>query len=231
MKSIVSGLAILAGLCLAGSASAHPSITSGPAAANKSQKITFGVSHGCSGADTVALRVEVPAGISSVRPLTGDFGKPSIEGTAAAVTAVSWRKPVTDLQDTDFGYYELTIRARVADVSFTKIYFRVFQTCRTAAGVETTVDWTALPGEQGNEAAALTVVPSRQPGWNRYTLGATAQILAADLPTYFADAQIVWLGTAAYSANPNTMALIGTTAGVTPLGGDVTAGQELWVKY
>lgn len=218
-------------LLVAGTASAHVSITSGPAAANKSQKITFGVGHGCDGADTVAIRVEIPTGISSVRALASDFGKPAIEGTAAAVTAVSWRKPVSEVQDADVGYYELTIRARVADVPFTKIYFRVSQTCRTAAGVESVVEWSALPGGTGNEAAALVVVPARQPGWNTYTLGATASVLAADLPTYFGDAQIVWRGAEAYSSNPNTATMIGSTAGVTALTTDVAAGTQLWVKY
>lgn len=218
-------------LLVAGTAGAQVSITSGPAAASKSQKITFGVGHGCDGADTVAIRVEIPAGVSSVRALTSDFGKPSIEGTATAVTAVAWRKPVADVQDADVGYYELTLRARVADVPFTTIYFRVFQTCRTAAGVESTVEWTALPGGTGNEAAALVVVPARQPGWNTYTLGATASVAAAELPTYFGDALIVWRGAEAYSSNPSTAAMIGATAGVTALTAELAAGTQIWVKY
>lgn len=219
-------------LLVAGTASAHVSISSGPAAATKTQKITFSVGHGCDGADTVGLRVEIPANVSGVRALTGDFGKPTIEGTPAAVTAVSWRKPASEYQDGDFTYYEATIRARIADVPFTKIHFRVFQTCRTAAGVESTVAWTALPGDTtGNEAAALIVVPARQSGWNTYTLGATAAVAMEDLPTYFADALIVWRGTEAYSSNANTAATIGTTTGVTALTTGLTAGQQIWVKY
>lgn len=232
-KSLVTtSLATLAFLALtAGTAGAHVSITSGPAAANKSQKITFGVGHGCDGADTVGIRVEIPAGISGVRVLTSDFGKPSIEGTPAAVTAVVWRKATSEVQDGDFDYYELTIRARVADAPFTKIYFRVFQTCRTAAGVESTVAWTALPGGTGNEAPALVVVPARLSGWNSYTLAAGAAVTVDDLPTYFGDAVIVWRGNAAYSANPATVAQIAATAGVTPLATGLAAGDQLWVRY
>jgi len=213
----------------AGVARAHVSITSGPAAASKSQKITFGVGHGCDGADTLRVRVEIPAGLSSVRALASDFGKPSIEGTPAAVTAVVWQKPVSELQDADVGYYELTIRARVGDLAFRKIYFRVQQTCRASNGTETVVDWTALPGETGEAAPALTVVPARQAGWNKYTLA--VPIAAADLPTYFADAQIVWRGTEAYSPNTSTMSLVAGTAGVTALTGDLAAAQEIWVRY
>lgn len=232
LVTTVSSLVLVAVLThAAGSARAHVALASGPAAAGKSQKITFSVGHGCDGADTVGIRIEIPAGISGVRALAGDLGKPSIEGTPAAVTAVSWRKPASENQDADFSFYEVTIRARVADVPFTKIYFRVHQTCRTAAGVETVVDWTALPGGVGNEAPALIVVPARQPGWNSYTLGATAAVPAADLPTYFGDALIVWRGNAAYSANPATAAMITGTAGVTALAGDLAAGEQIWVKY
>ena len=221
----------LAGLCAASVAHAHVSIASGPAAAAKSQKITFGVGHGCDGADTLAVRVEIPAGISSVRAFTSDFGKPSFERSGTSVTAVTWTKPLADLQDGDNQYYELTIRARIADVPFSKIYFRVRQTCRTAAGVETVVDWSALPGETGNEAPALIVVPTRQAGWNKFTIPAGVTVADADLPTYLGDAVIVWRGTAAYSSNPATVAQIGATTGVTALTGGLAAGQEIWVRY
>jgi periplasmic copper chaperone A len=222
-----SAAAIL--LVTAGLASAHVSISSGPAQATKSQKITFAVGHGCDGADTISVRVEIPAGVSSVRALSTDSFKPSIEGTAAAVTAVTWTKPLADLQDSDFQYYELTIRARVGDVPFSKIFFRVHQTCRAMDGTITNVDWTALPGETGEAAPSLTVVPSRVTGWNKYTL--TVPVTAADLPTYFADAHIVWNGSSAYSPNANVMSLIGATPGVTALSSDLAVGQEVWVKY
>lgn len=224
MKS-VSTLAILFALCLATPAAAHVGVSSGPATAGRSQKITFSVGHGCEGADTVALRVEIPAGVNSVRALTGPFGKPTIEGTPAAVTAVSWRKPNSEVLADDVGYYELTLRVRVDDVPFTRIHFRVVQTCRTAAGVESTVAW------EGEDAAELLVLPARQPGWNRYTLAAGTAVAADDLPAFFGDALIVWRGTAAYSANAATMGLIAGTAGVTPLASDLAAGDELWVRY
>jgi hypothetical protein len=48
---------------------------------------------------------------------------------------------------------------------------------------------------------------------------------------YLGDAQIVWRGNAAYSANAATMAQIGQTQGVTALTGDLAAGDELWIRY
>ena len=227
-----SALAIVAfaSLCFASLAEAHVSISSGPAQANKSQKITFGVGHGCDGADTVKVRVEIPAGISSVRVLSSDFGKPTIEGTAAAVTAVVWTKVAVDLLGEDYGYYELTIRARVADVAFASIPFKVFQTCRTAAGVETTVAWDQPPGSTGGEPApVLNVVPGRASGWNKYTL--TSAVPATKFGTFFGDAQIVWKGNSAYSVNAALTPLITDTPGVTALTADLAAGDVIWVKY
>ena len=62
----------------------------------------------------------------------------------------------------------------------------------------------------GEPAPALTVLPARQPGWNKYTV----PVAVADLKPLFADAQIVWKDSAAYSANANTVAQIAGTAGV-----------------
>lgn len=133
----------------AGLASAHVSISTGPAQATRSQKITFGIGHGCDGADTISVRVVIPAGITSVRALpNGDF-KPTIEGTPAAVTAVVWTKPVEAVLDADYAYHELTIRARVGDVPFSKLYFSVYQTCRAMDGTISNHDWIARPGETG----------------------------------------------------------------------------------
>jgi uncharacterized protein YcnI len=228
-KHLVIALVLAAGLAPR-IADAHVSISSGPATANKSQKITFSVGHGCEGADTVGLRVPIPAGVTSVRALVSDFGTPSFERDVDGnVTAVSWRKPNADALEADSGYYEASIRVRVPDAAFTTIYFVVEQTCYSEAGGETTVLWDKLPGEEGNPAAALRVVPARQAGWNSYTL--TAAMLEADVATYLGDALIVWKGAAAYSSNPNTMALIAATTGVTQLTGDLAAGDQLWVKY
>lgn len=227
------GLAVLvalSGLCVSGVADAHVSIASGPAFANKSQKITFSIGHGCEGDDTVGIRVPIPAGVTSVRGLISDFGAPTFETDVDGnVTAVSWRKPDADALDGDRGYYEATIRVRVPDAPFTTIYWVVEQTCYSEANGVTTALWDKLPGEDGNPAAPLVIVPARQTGWNSYTLGAA--MLEADLGAYLGDALIVWKGAAAYSSNPATAALIAATTGVTALTGDLAAGDQLWVKY
>lgn len=228
---------LLAGLCFVTvlvlsprAAEAHVSLASGPALASKSQKITFGVGHGCEGADTLRIRVDIPAGVTSVRALFSDFGKPTVIKDGTTVTAVEWTKADADLLAEDDGYYELTIRARVPGEAFTRLQFNVTQVCRSSGGVETTVLWDQPPNSPtGNEAPMLTIVPAHTAGWNKITVGRA--VAEADVPLYFGDAQIVWRGTAAYSSNANTMAQIGATPGVTALSGGLAAGDELWVKY
>ena len=231
MKSALP-LSWLAVALAAGPAAAHVAISSGPAAANATSKITFSVGHGCGTSDTLAIQVEIPAGITSVRALRSDFAKPAVvKDGAGVVTSVTWTKPVPEVQDSDVGYYELEIRARTPDAPFTVAYFKVHQTCRSATGEETVVDWVALPGETGEPAAGLFIIPRKYAGWNQFTLpAAMPSLAAADLPKWFGDAQIVWEGTAAYSPNPATVTLIGSTPGVTTLTA-LDGGDTIWVKY
>jgi uncharacterized protein YcnI len=230
MRLSIIATALLLTASAASVAEAHVSIASGPALANKSQKITFGIGHGCDGADTIKVRVEIPSQISGVRVLTSDFGKSSIEGTAAAVTAVTWTKTDADLQAEDFGYYELTIRARVADVPFTNVAFKVEQTCKSSTGVITVVPWDQPEGATtGEPAPQLVVVPAHVAGWNKITIAAAVPF--AKVPTYFGDAQIVWKGNAAYTPSAALTPLITATPGVTALTADLAAGDEIWVKY
>ena len=217
-------------------AEAHVSISSGPAAANKSQFITFAVGHGCEDAnakhlDTVKVRVVLPAGVTSVRALRSDFGKPALVKSGEVVTAVEWTKPAADLLDGDDSYYELKIRARVPDMPFTKLKFDVIQTCEDSV----THDQVVVPWDQpegsttGDPAPHLTVVPAHTPGWNKITV---SRALAQDeLPTYFGDAQIVWRGTEAYSSSSATAMMIASTQGVTPLADGLAANDEIWVRY
>jgi len=217
---------------------AHPTVASGPAAANKSgQKITFQVSHGCDGDDTIGIKISIPSGVTNVRGMYSDFGKPAIArdstdtNPVTNIRAVTWSKPADDSQllDEDVGFYEFTFRAKIADVPFTQLQFNIEQVCKSASGTITTVQWDQPPGATtGEPAAQLTVVPTKVAGWNKIAM--SKAVAAADLPKFFGDAQIVWRGTSAYSSNINTLAMIQATAGVTLLT-DIAANDEIWVKY
>ncbi len=233
MKKIWSILFASAGLLASTAAYAHIEVGSGAAVANATNEVVFKVGHGCAGADTYKVTIDIPAGVTSVRPMRSDFGKPSVTKDAmGVVTSVTWQKPDTEALDTDLAFYKLTIRLKTPNTPFTSIYFAAHQTCRAMDGTLTTVDWVGLPttpvpdGGAVEPAAALTLMPARLPGWNKFTVGTAI----ADLSVFFKDALIVWKASAAYSANPNTKTQIMGTAGVTELTA-IAAGDEIWVKY
>lgn len=220
---------------LGGSAAAHVAISSGPAGANKTSIITFDIGHGCEDVagnhfDTLKVRVTIPAGVTSVRGMYNELGKPTILKTGTTVTAIEWSKPADEAIPDDGGFYQVKLRARTPDAPLTKLKFIVTQTCVDATGAPITSTWDQDEGAPtGNPAPHLTVVPARVPGWNRVVV---ARALTQDeLPAYFGDAVIVWKGTAAYSANAQTATMIASTTGVTALSGGLAANDEIWVKY
>ena len=220
-------------LALPASALAHVSV-SGAAYANQNTLLTFGVGHGCEGTDTVAIEVSIPKEVSGVRGVPhGVFTNLEVKtDDAKIVTAVIWKKD--SARDLDDGYYQLQLRAKMPDAPFSTVLFPTKQTCRAADGTETVVDWKATPaeleglpeGEEGPEPApALTVLPVRAPGWNKFTTKVAINDLAI-----FNDAEIVWVGEAAYSSNPTTTEQIKGEDDVTPLT-KIAANAEIWVKY
>jgi uncharacterized protein YcnI len=217
-------------------ADAHVSMVTGPSAANKSTILTFGIGHGCEDSvdahvDTLKVRVDIPAGVTGVRGLYSDFGKPTLIKTGELVTAVEWSKPAADAIPDDGGYYEVKIRAKLPDAPFSKLKFVVTQTCQdSATNLPITAVWDQDEGSTtGNPAPVLTVVPARTNGWQKFTV--PRAITQDEMPAYFGDAAIVWKGTAAYSSNAQTAAMISTTAGVSALSGGLAANDEVWVKY
>lgn len=234
MRPIICSFLVLG--ALASAAEAHISISSGPAAANKSQIITFSVGHGCQDAalkklDTVKIRVSIPAGVTGVRAMFSDFGKPTVITSGTVITAVEWTKPAADLLDGDDAYYELKLRAKVPDAPFTKLKFDVQQTCEDSTTHQQVIaDWNAPEGSTtGEPAPYLTVVPAHTTGWNKLTV--PRALTQDEVPTYLGDALIVWRGAAAYSSNPNTAAMIAATPGVTAMAAGLQANDEIWVKY
>ncbi len=219
-------------VALAGAgAVAHVDVASGPGFAGKSQEITLAVGHGCEGKDTASVRVQIPEGVASVRAVPGGLGKATVETDATGlVTAVTWQKDDADLAPADLHYYKVALRIRVPDRPFTTLFFPTRQTCKADDGTPIVVDWVStLPseGEEGPEPApALKILPVRQPGWNKYTV----PVAIDDLGAWFGDAQIVWRGNAAFSANPLTAEQIAGTPGVTALA-SLAANDEIWVRY
>lgn len=229
----VAALVMCGVFALASSALAHVGISSGPGYANQNQVLTFGVGHGCEGADTAKIEVAIPKEVASVRGVPSTFGPAEvITNDAGIVTAVSWTKAAA-VRELDDQYYQLGIRIRVPDAPFTTLLFSVKQTCKKPDGTETVVNWDAPPSEaesleegSGRGAAAvLNILPVRSSGWNKYTVAKKIEDLSI-----FDDAQIVWSGDAAYSKNAVTAEQIKSEDGVSELTA-IEADAEIWVKY
>src|SRR5690349_15485939 len=99
MKRTVAAVLAITGVFLVpGVALAHIAVSSGPGFANTTQEIAFGVGHGCEGADTYSVKIDIPAGVTSVRPVRSDFGNVSVEKNAQGdVIAVVWQKADADV--------------------------------------------------------------------------------------------------------------------------------------
>jgi uncharacterized protein YcnI len=234
MLSRVGTAALLAGasLLFTQSAFAHVSLA-GPGVAGTSQVLTFSVGHGCEGLDTASVEVTIPKEVVTVRAVPAVFGDAEvITDDAGIVTAVKWTK-VGKAHAKDDQFYQLQMRIGVPMLPFATLLFPAKQTCKAADGTDTVVDWVATAaevaaakeGEEPEPAPALFIVPARSPGWNKFT----AKAKISDL-SVFDDAQIVWVGDAAYSKNATTAELIKNEDGVTELT-EIAANAEIWVKY
>lgn len=214
-------------------AEAHIGIA-GPAVANSTQELTFEVGHGCENADTVKLVIDIPAAVTTVRAVPSDFGKVTVSRDATnKVVSVTWEKPAgAEPLQFDDNFYKFGLRVKVPNTPFAPLYFPAHQTCRKADGsLLPVVDWVGQTQTDGhgsgvNPAPVVAIMPPRTPGWNKYTVPAAV----TDLSQIFGDAEIVWKGTAAYSANAATVEQIKATPGVTELTA-LGAGDEIWVKY
>jgi periplasmic copper chaperone A len=227
----LTALLVAAGLWFSSSALAHVSVAS-PATAGQNPLLTFGVGHGCEGADTIRIEVTLPTEITTVRGVpSASWGDPELKADdTGIVRSVVWSKNTSRAKDEL--YYQLQLRVGVPDAPFTTLYFPAKQTCKDAEGKESVVNWDALPdpsaepSEDGPPPApALTVLPARKAGWNKFSV----KTALTDL-TIFDDAQIVWAGEAAYSSNPTTVELIEAEEDVEPLT-EIKANTEIWVKY
>lgn len=217
-------------LLLGSTARAHISVEGGTGTADTTKVVTFNVGHGCEGFDTYSVEIKIPPGVTSVRPMFGGaFGKPKVlKDETGAVTSVVWAK--TDVEPADTNFYALSIRMKLPNQPFTKLYLPTTQLCRDpATNKEYKTDWVATTEsatENGPEPApALFILPARSPGWNKFTVP-----VALDNLSVFDDAQIVWAGNAAYSGNAATKELIGKEPNTTVLT-SIAAGTEVWVKY
>jgi uncharacterized protein YcnI len=243
--SFMSLAAALGCLLSTGLAHAHVGLTANGPYANANVEASFNVGHGCENKyDTYSVKIRIPSGVTSLRMVeNGSFATVTAERNAAGdVTAVTYTKAQSAVRAADDAYYKLVLRFRLPNTPFATLYFPTTQVCKSQDGSTTsTTEWvstgeehSADAGEAEEPAPALTVLPARTPGWNRYTLaegvGPSGNSAKLKVDALFKDALIVWAGDAAYSANPNTAAQIAAEDGVEVLE-TLEPGTEFWVKY
>ena len=132
---------LLAGLSLAASlpALAHITLEHQAAHAGSYYKATFTVPHGCDGAPTTKVRVQIPDGITSIKPqprsgwklavVKEKLATPLDNGHGGKITEaireVVWTGgPLPDEQ-----FEEFKIQMKLADAPNTTVYFPVVQEC------------------------------------------------------------------------------------------------------
>lgn len=218
------------------SAQAHVTVSSTPAFAGRSHIVVLNIPHGCENADTYKVIVDIPASFTSVRPADTAFGRSGIvRDDSGKIKQLVWTKAEGDLQDTDTHFYQVSFRATLPNTPFAVAYLPTVQNCRDSSGNESTAAWTAISDEHDhsnhgaaggdNPAPSMMLYPARFPGWNRYTVNEHVHDLSV-----FKDAEIVWSGNLAFSANPQTMELIVQDPNVGVLDA-IHPGTEIWVKY
>ena len=115
---------ILAVLALPGAALAHVTAAPNAVEAGSRPQVSFRVGHGCEGAATTALKIDIPAGVEEARPRpvagwTLEIAKDK-DGHA---TSITWRGKLPDDQ---FDAFEIAFRAPDKE---TKLTFAALQTC------------------------------------------------------------------------------------------------------
>jgi uncharacterized protein YcnI len=139
-------------LGFAGTAVAHISLETGEAPANSTYKAVLRVPHGCDGAATTAVRVQIPEGVIVAKPMpkagwtletaTGAYAKSYDyygETLTEGVKEIAWSGGTLP----DAWYDEFVFRARLPDApAGTVIYFPVVQECGDAAE-----RWIEVPAE------------------------------------------------------------------------------------
>jgi uncharacterized protein YcnI len=177
MSSIVRTGALAAALFFGASlvAEAHVAFEVPQASASSTYKATLGVPHGCEGQPTLKLRVRIPEGVTSVKPVPKagwtleTVKRPSsADGKASEIDEIVWSGSLADEH-----YDEFVFRVRLTDAlkPGSTVYFPVVQECSNGSE-----RWIEVP-RAGENAHALK---SPAPG---------VRIAAADLePAHVAKA-------------------------------------------
>lgn len=144
---------LAAGLLVVMPAYAHVTVAEGSAPAGSSTVVHFRVGHGCSGAPTTALRVAIPAGVTSARPQAKTGWTIQAERQGGQVSAITWSGGSLDSDEFD----DFAILMKLPPMTGT-LLFAATQTCTTSAE-----QWSAPPGEHVKNPAPVLQLTAPDP--------------------------------------------------------------------
>lgn len=170
-------IAVLAVFTPATTVFAHIVLDEPAALAGRSYKAAFKVGHGCDGASTTAIRIQIPAGFTDAKPMPkagwvlsaqvsplavpyANHGKKVTED----VSAVTWTSASKDNWLPDAYYEEFVMRGGLPETGGA-MWFKVLQTCDKGS-----IDWSQIPATGTDTkglkapAALLEIIPSGSAG-------------------------------------------------------------------
>jgi uncharacterized protein YcnI len=141
-KSIVIALAAAGTIAAASSASAHMGFSPTSIPAGATQIMSFGPGHNCDGSPTTAVLIQIPAGITNVKPVIKPGWTIDVKKDADGnVTEVDFTGGTLDA-DTYFDQFSIRAKVDAAAEVGSHVYFPVVQQC--VAGTD---NWVTAPVE------------------------------------------------------------------------------------
>jgi uncharacterized protein YcnI len=152
--SLALAASLLAALAFVPAASAHVTLDQASMPADSYLRIAVRVPHGCDGAATTGIRVQIPEGFRNVKPMpltgwtlttvTEEGARPSGgHGESAPVKEVVWRGGNLP----DAFYQEFILRVQTPREPGETVYFPVVQECE-GGKVTRWIERPSQPGEQ-----------------------------------------------------------------------------------
>jgi periplasmic copper chaperone A len=129
----------------------HITLETGSAPAGSTYKAVFKVGHGCAGAATKAVRVQLPLGFDAAKPMP-KAGWAISANFANNTSEVTWTAKSPQDQLPDAHYDEFSLRTKLpanAGAVAVPVWFKVLQSCDNGAN-----DWSQIP-ETGTSTQGL----------------------------------------------------------------------------
>ena len=137
MKTITRSRVVLAAFAaFAGGACAHISLQQPRAEAGRPYEAVLRIGHGCDGAATTGVVVQIPRGFEGAKPLPKAGWKVAVQGGVATWTAASPEAVLPSGQRGEF------ILAGTAPAEAGALWLKVLQTCQQGSR-----DWSQVPAE------------------------------------------------------------------------------------